>query len=68
MKSNSSGIYKTSASSIRDNSKDILRMNHNNNNFNLFNFNSFHFNENKLDDNFKSIDEAIIDKEFENGI
>lgn len=68
MKSNSSGNYKTSASSIRDNSKDILRMNHNNNNFNLFNFNSFHFNENKLDDNFKSIDEAIIDKEFENGI
>ena len=66
---------KTTTLSTRD-SKEILK---NNNNYNYNNNNNHNNNNNcnsinnnniirKLDDNFKSIDETIIDKEFEEGI
>ena len=71
IKSNSSGTYKTSASSIRENSKDKINNNHNfnrnNNNQNNLNYNLSSY-EKKFDYTFKSIDETIIDKQFENEI
>ena len=71
IKSNSSGTYKTSASSIRENSKEKINNNHhcirNNNIQNNLNYNLSSY-EKKFDFSFKSIDETIIDKQFENEI
>lgn len=71
IKSNSSGTYKTSASSIRENSKEKINNNHhgnrNNNIQKNLNYNLSSY-EKKFDFSFKSIDETIIDKQFENEI
>ena len=71
IKSNSSCTYKTSASSVRENSRDKINNNHhynrNNNIQNNINYNLSSYEKN-FDFTFKSIDDTIIDKQFENEI